>query len=499
LQIVPTDNDELGVLAPATGTLIAGKYRVERVVGRGGMGVVLAARHEELDQLVAIKLLRSDIDRGDVAVARFLREARAAARIESDHVARVFDVGTLDTGHAYMVMEHLEGRDLEAVLASRGALPVEEAVDHVLEALEAVAQAHAHGIVHRDLKPSNLFLARRPDGSQRIKVLDFGISKLMKPPGLDDAPGTLTGAGTILGTPGYMSPEQLKSSKSVDVRSDVWAIGVIVHELVSGVPPFGGETVGELFAAILDDPPTPLRTVRSDAPAALEAVVTRCLTRDRALRFPDVGALAAALAPFGSARTAALPGKIAMILGHSDAVPATTARITLASSPEDWKASEMATTADSPATPAAPEAKRSPAMGTASTWTQRARDAGGPRRWAVPLATLGVGLLAGIWLAWHVLGSGPDPAAHAVAAPGPSAVAGAPAPVAEAPGAVPVASVVVPTVVPAASVVEPAPRPSATSPAPSAAAPRPAAPRASAAAKPAAPRKSPAELMKERD
>src|SRR5262249_30218771 len=144
-------------------------------------------------------------------------------KIQSDHVARVFDVGKLDTGHAYMVMEHLEGADLEAVLAARGPLPVGEAVDHVLEALEAVAHAHAHGIVHRDLKPSNLFLARRPDGSQRIKVLDFGISKTITPAGLDAAPGTLTSAGAILGSPGYMSPEQVKSSKSVDVRSDVWA------------------------------------------------------------------------------------------------------------------------------------------------------------------------------------------------------------------------------------------------------------------------------------
>jgi serine/threonine-protein kinase len=296
------------------GDVIAGKFRVERVLGSGGMAFVVAARHEELGQLVAIKLLRPDLPEHNVAAARFLREARAAARIQSDHVARVFDVGMTE-GDPYMVMEYLEGADLDEILLARGKLPIAEAVDHTLEALEAVAHAHALGIVHRDLKPANMFLASRPDGSKRIKVLDFGISKAS---GLS-APGgkgvVVTSPNAVLGSPAYMSPEQARSSTTVDLRTDLWSIGVILYELISGRHPFNGDTAPRMLASIARDPPIPLRSLRSDAPEALEQVILRCLTRDLEARYQNAAELAHALTAFGSERTRGLASRISLVLG----------------------------------------------------------------------------------------------------------------------------------------------------------------------------------------
>lgn len=298
----------------AEGDLVAGKYRVERVLGEGGMGVVVAARHEELGQRVAIKILRHEISRMDGALERFLREARAAARIESDHVARVFDVGKLGSDSAFMVMEHLEGADLEKLLERRGRLDVAETVDYVLEALEAVAHAHASGMVHRDLKPSNLFLAEKSDGTRRIKVLDFGISKA-EDGFASTKSSTLTSPQALLGSPAYMAPEQIRSSKSVDQRADIWSLGVILYELLSGVSPFAGETVGETFALVIDAAPTPLRERRPEVPEVLAAAVARCLDPDRDTRFVNVADLAAAIAPYGSARAPELCTRIARVLG----------------------------------------------------------------------------------------------------------------------------------------------------------------------------------------
>ncbi|HVJ20233.1 MAG TPA: serine/threonine-protein kinase, partial [Polyangiaceae bacterium] len=210
------------------GDLLAGKYRVERVIGVGGMGVVVAARHLHLDVRVALKFLLPSLKQDGEIVARFLREGQAAARIKSEHVGRIMDVGSFDDGSPYLVMEYLEGRDLAAELASRGRLSVAEAVAHVLQALEALAEAHQSGIVHRDLKPSNLFLTRRADGSALIKVLDFGISKAAFGEGGE---AVLTRSQGIMGSPQYMSPEQIRSAKRVDQRSDIWSTGVILHEL----------------------------------------------------------------------------------------------------------------------------------------------------------------------------------------------------------------------------------------------------------------------------
>ncbi len=277
------------------GDVIAGKYRIERVLGRGGMSVVVAARHTTLDQAVAIKFQTAAPGGRDDAVARFLREARAAARIESDHVCRVFDVGLLDSGLPYMVMEHLDGRDLEAELLSRGVLPIVEAVDYTLQVLDAIAAAHAMGIVHRDLKPGNLFITLRPDRTRRIKVLDFGISKAER--GRD---AKLTDTISLVGTPAYMSPEQIRNSKKIDARTDLWSLGVILFELLTGQSPFEGEEIGEILDNVLNTPQRSILALRPDLPIELAAIVDRCMDKKRDTRFASAGQLARALAPFGT-------------------------------------------------------------------------------------------------------------------------------------------------------------------------------------------------------
>ncbi len=210
---------------PKPGDLIAGKFRIERMIGRGGMGAVFSAQHEMLGQRVAIKMLLASVASNREVVARFLNEARLAARIEGEHVARVTDVATLDDGRPYMVIEYLEGSDLGQVLEACGPLPVPEAVDYVLQALEALAQAHAQGMVHRDFKPSNLFLARRSDGTTLVKVLDFGIAKAARPLALEENQ-SLTKSNSMLGSPQYMAPEQLRNAKNVDAQTDIWAVGL---------------------------------------------------------------------------------------------------------------------------------------------------------------------------------------------------------------------------------------------------------------------------------
>lgn len=276
------------------GELLAGKYKVERMIAKGGMGVVVAAMHEGLDQRVALKFLLPEGASDTDAIGRFLREARAAVRLRSEHVAKVLDVGTLDTGSPYIVMEYLEGRDLQAVLTERGRLPAQTAVSYVLQACEAIAEAHAHGIVHRDLKPSNLFLTRRNDGTPCIKVLDFGISK--------HSSGTLASAMTktsaLMGTPYYVSPEQLRSSKNVDARSDIWALGMILYELLTGSVAFPRDTLPELCTAIIYDPVPDFRSHGVEVTPELVAVVLRCLAKSPDERFQSLAELAGSLSSF---------------------------------------------------------------------------------------------------------------------------------------------------------------------------------------------------------
>ena len=285
---------------PVEGTMLAEKYRVERVLGRGGMGVVVAATHVELDQRVALKFLLPEAMESAEVVERFAREARAAVKIESEHVARVIDVGKLENGLPYLVMEYLNGRDLAALLDEQIKLSIDDALEYVLQACEAIAQAHVLGIIHRDLKPANLFVTNRADGTTSIKVLDFGISKVSLAGAAAEM--NLTQTAAIMGSPTYMSPEQMRASRDVDPRADIWALGVILYELLSGQPPFVGATMPELCANILTAPPQPLRAMRPDVPEALEAAIMRCLDKNPAGRFANVAELTNAIVDFAPKR-----------------------------------------------------------------------------------------------------------------------------------------------------------------------------------------------------
>jgi serine/threonine-protein kinase len=276
---------------PAPGTIIDGKYRIEETLGSGGMGIVVRAMHLQLQEQVALKFLHGEIARNPSHVERFLREARASVRIRSEHVASVFDVGVLPTGEPFMVMELLGGHDLHRLIKERHQLPAPEAVDYVLQACAAISAAHRHGIVHRDLKPANLFLTRRSNGTPLVKVLDFGIAKL-----LDGSDERLTNTGDVLGSPTYMSPEQIRDGRMVDERTDIWALGTILYKLLTGRAPFAADTGAGTLARIIADPVPPLRPQRPDVPPALEAIVLRCLEKAPERRFQQVDDLAAALA-----------------------------------------------------------------------------------------------------------------------------------------------------------------------------------------------------------
>jgi serine/threonine-protein kinase len=280
------------------GDILAGKYRVEKVLGAGGMGVVVAARHTQLGQRVAIKFLLPEVCERPEAVRRFLREAQAAVQIQSEHVARVLDVGTLETGAPYMIMELLVGADLEQILRARGPLPVADVADALVQACEAIAEAHALGIVHRDLKPANLFVAQRADGSPLVKVLDFGISKARSFDGSGIAQASMTGTSAMMGSPLYMSPEQMRSTRDVDHRTDIWSLGVILNELLTGQPAFDAHSIPDLCVKIATAEPVPLHARRPDAPAELDELIGKCLQKDPARRLPNVAEFALALLPF---------------------------------------------------------------------------------------------------------------------------------------------------------------------------------------------------------
>lgn len=298
------------------GELLDGKYRVERVLGVGGMGVVVAATHVQLHTRVALKFLLPAALGTPQIVERFAREARAAVQIQSEHVARVIDVGTLPAGSPYMVMEYLEGGDLADAIAKAGPMPVAQAVGYILQACEAIAEAHSLGIVHRDLKPANLFLARRTSRDSIVKVLDFGISKTN-----DGGPSGLTQTSAMMGSPHYMAPEQMMSSKDVDARTDIWALGVILYELLVGAPPFFADTLPEIVFMVTQRDSPPLAGKRPDVPAGLAEVVGRCLLRDPALRYANVAKLASALAPFGPPRSEISVERISRVLGASAPPP----------------------------------------------------------------------------------------------------------------------------------------------------------------------------------
>jgi len=276
------------------GEILGDKYEVTGLIGKGGMGAVVAARHLGLGESVALKILHPRYLDNAEAIARFEQEARAAVQIRGEHSARLLDVGTAPSGAPFLVMELLAGEDLAAVCA-HGARPIEEAVTYILQACEGMAEVHAHGIVHRDLKPGNLFLTTSPDGSPLIKVLDFGIAKNVA---RDPAIGTLTMTLVALGTPLYMAPEQIRNSRTVDARADVWSLGAILYELLTGDAAFGGNTVAHITAQVLESDPRPPSSIRSEIPVGLDSAVLRALSKEADRRWVDVAAFATALAPY---------------------------------------------------------------------------------------------------------------------------------------------------------------------------------------------------------
>ncbi|MBC7975055.1 MAG: serine/threonine protein kinase, partial [Myxococcales bacterium] len=275
----------------APGTVLLGKYRIDELIGSGGMGNVVRASHLYLHQSVAIKVLLPEMAQSDSTKQRFLREAQATVKLKSEHSARVMDVGTTPEGLPFMVMEYLDGNDLNQILRHHGPQVPSIVVDLMLQACEGIAEAHALGIIHRDVKPSNFFVTRRPDGSMLLKILDFGISKTP----VDY--GELTGTHTVIGTPSYMAPEQMKSGRSADPRSDIWSMGVVMYQLIAGRPPFSGESYAELVLKVGLEPPDRLQV---PLPNGLVEVIMRCLEKDPRARHQNVGELARMLAPYAT-------------------------------------------------------------------------------------------------------------------------------------------------------------------------------------------------------
>jgi len=475
----------------AMGELLAGKYQTERVVGVGGMGVVVLAWHAELQQRVALKFLREAFASHPEARERFRREARAAARISSDHVVRVFDVATLDNGVPYMVMEYLEGQSLHELLHTMGPLEESEVAAILIQVCEALAQAHANKIIHRDLKPENIYLTPRAKQPPLVKVLDFGVSKSLS---ANTVPHLrLTPASMLRGSPAYMSPEQLDSKRGLDARADIWGAGVLIYELLTKQRPFKGQTLPQVICAVLAGDRTPIATYRKGVSPMMEAVLSRCLAPLPSDRFRSVQKLAEALRPLAvtqydwaqritprlitSAAGAGAYGK-AHILGQAVgeqtilSVP-----MTEPLPPQTLNSERAFVTAAAPAPAAWPPAEvfRAPP----------------PRRpkqlpWLGLIAALGGAVVAGALVLWARSGSVGEPAANganaagavmhlqaarAAAPPAPAAPQAAPppaaaAPVAAAPAAAAPAAAVPAAAVPAAAVpvLTPEPLPPAESP-----------------------------------
>jgi serine/threonine-protein kinase len=275
----------------AVGQVFQGKYRVDAILGQGGMGVVAECTHLALNERVAIKMLRQDVLLDQDAVSRFIREAQAAVKLKSEYVARVSDVGTFENGVPYMVMEFLDGQDLGDLIKERGVLPVQWAVELMLQTAEALAEAHSLSIVHRDIKPTNLFVTWRPDGTALIKVLDFGISK--SPMGTDMQ---LTQTQSLLGTPAYMSPEQMRSARLVDMRTDIWSLGTVFYEILEGRRPFEAESFSEMCVKVAVDPPAPM----VNTPPPLQNIILKCIAKSPEQRYASMAEFARDLVPFAN-------------------------------------------------------------------------------------------------------------------------------------------------------------------------------------------------------
>ena len=347
------------------------KYLIERELGVGGAGVVVCARHRELDERVAIKFLLPGKSNSD-AVARFRREARAANRVKDEHVVRIIDVSTTATGVPYVVMEYLEGVDLERMLlqSPERQLPVPDAIEFILQACEALAECHRSGIVHRDLKPSNLFCVQSADGAPLIKLLDFGISKL----NTTTVDGVMTAEHLIMGSPRYMSPEQFASASEVDHRTDVWALGIILYELITGEVPFADSTLLKIWDKVRSAALRPLEELRRDAPAALNPVLEKCLAKQPEERYQNVAELAKALAPFAPERGRASVARVIRIVeSERNTATAPVSRERIEDAPSD-----------APTIVSAGSGVRSPAK----------------RRPVAPILALGAVVMAAGWSLW---------------------------------------------------------------------------------------------------
>jgi serine/threonine protein kinase len=286
-----------------TGTLLDDRYLVGRIVGAGAVGIVFEAKNVELDEKVAIKCLRPEMLADKGMVGRFAREAKAAAALKSEYVASVFDVGTTPDGVPYIVMEYLDGKDLGTAVAETGPVSPRTAVEYALQVCEALAVAHAKGIVHRDIKPENLLLTERAGGMRIVKVLDFGISKTALTGSIFKNELPVVKTVNLMGTPLYMSPEQVRVSDSVDVRSDIWSLGMVIYEILTGETAFNGQSITEVCAAILEATPKSIDSLRTDLPPGLVDVIAKCLEKDVTRRYQNVAELALALMPFGPKRT----------------------------------------------------------------------------------------------------------------------------------------------------------------------------------------------------
>jgi serine/threonine-protein kinase len=293
--------------------LVAGRYRLEQVLGMGGMGYVVAATDvapEGRSQRVAVKFMLPDAMKSASLHRRFVREVEAIGRLRSEHVCRLLDAGRLPDGAPFMVMEHLVGSDLERLVADRGALPLWEAADYTLQILDAIAEAHGQGIIHRDLKPANVFLAQLDDGAAVIKVLDFGVAKAAD--GLHS-----TATDSLMGSPSFMAPEQIVSSKRVDERADIYSIGSILYYLLTGRPPFEAEQLPALCLKVLSEDPIPPTAYRQDLPPEVDDIVLTCMAHDADGRYPNAAELAYAIMGFASDRCRPLAGSAFRALGHT--------------------------------------------------------------------------------------------------------------------------------------------------------------------------------------